>query len=320
MRRVVLATGRPFNPRVFWGVVCLNVPAVFALIPFAGYLRKAYDDPGAEAFSGWGPLVADRVVVLALIAVLAGIGLALANRIGLGLPFVERWVEGASPQGRFRGVLAMGCLVGAGCAGLILLLDFRVFRAPMLSMFRELGIAAPKESVAPPFFGFLAAISAGITEETMFRLFGLSLLAWIGGLLFHTVDGRPTLGVLWAANILFALIFGAAHLADAHAIGWPMNALVLSRTFIPNGAAGLAFGWLFWTYGLESAILAHFFTDVGLYTLVPIVILREGPVAKSIAGAIVALVVLLGVAWAVRTLVRESRREVAEAEGGPNAR
>ena len=37
--------------------------------------------------------------------------------------------------------------------------------------------------------------------------------------------------------------------------------LVVTSTFVLNGIGGLAFGWLFWTFGLESAMLAHFFAD-----------------------------------------------------------
>lgn len=32
----------------------------------------------------------------------------------------------------------------------------------------------------PAWQGLLASFSAGVTEETIFRLFGLSLLAWLG--------------------------------------------------------------------------------------------------------------------------------------------
>ena len=94
---------------------------------------------------------------------------------------------------------------------------------------------------------WLARLLAGITEETLFRLFGLSLLAWLGGLFFHDPDGRPKLAVLWVATILFALAFGAAHLPTAAAIGWPLNSLVITRTIVLNSLGGLAFGWLFWT-------------------------------------------------------------------------
>lgn len=305
MKSIRLPTGRPYDWRLFWVLFGLNVPAAFAVVPFAMNLQRAYGTPGTEGPPEWGPIIGDRIVTLAVIALLAGIGLALANRIGLGLPFVESRIQGVPPPRRFRGILAVGALVGIGGAAVILALDFGVFRSRMLDMVQELSIETPEEAMAPPLVGFLAAISAGVTEETSFRLFGLTLLAWLGGRLVRTTDDRPPAWVLWTANILFALVFGATHLTTAHAIGWPMNTLVLTRTFVLNGIGGMAFGWLFWTYGLESAMLAHFFTDIGLYTLLPVIVLQEGRVATTVAGCIVTLVVGLGVIWAARTVARE---------------
>jgi membrane protease YdiL (CAAX protease family) len=37
-----------------------------------------------------------------------------------------------------------------------------------------------------------------------------------------------------------------------------------------NGLAGLAFGYLYWTRGLESAMLAHFTADLVLHVLLVI--------------------------------------------------
>jgi ABC-2 type transport system ATP-binding protein len=188
----------------------------------------------------------------------------------------------------------------------------------MMALFEEIGYKVPEQAVAPPLYGFLAAVSAGITEETIFRLFGLSLLAWLGGLLFQELDGRPKLAVLWTANILFALAFGAAHLPGAEAMGWPINTLVVTRTLILNGLAGLVLGWLFWTFGLETAMLAHFFGDVVLYTLLPIIALQQGETAQSIALISVIAFVLIMLALAVRTLIIESRRERTHAESKPD--
>jgi hypothetical protein len=35
-------------------------------------------------------------------------------------------------------------------------------------------------------------------------------------------------------------------------MGWPIKPLVLTYTLLLNAIGGLAFGWLFWTFGLES--------------------------------------------------------------------
>lgn len=309
MKKIVLPTRRSWNWKVFLVLLALVIPAAFAILPFAINLYSAYGEPGTAVAPDWVTLVLDVLVNIALVVLLGAIGLVLANRIGLGLPFVESWVKGETPPRRFRSIVAVGALAGIGIALVILVLQIGLFRGPMQTMFQELGIEIPEEAYAPPLYGFLAAISAGITEETMFRLFGLTLLAWLGTLLFRTAEGRPTLAVLWLANILFTLAFGAAHLPTASAIGWPINTLVVTRTLVLNGIAGLVFGWLFWTYGLESAMLAHFFTDVGLYTLLPIIMMQEGQNAMILAGVGVAVVVILGLVWAGRTILLENRAE-----------
>ena len=133
-------------------------------------------------------------------------------------------------------------------------------------MFEEIGYSVPEGAAAPPGYGLLAAFSAGVTEETIFRLFGLSLLAWVVGMFAHDLDGRPKRTAFWVANLIFALAFGLGHLPAAASMGWPINTLIVARTLVLNGIGGLVLGWLFWMFGLETAILAHFFGDVILYS------------------------------------------------------
>jgi membrane protease YdiL (CAAX protease family) len=40
-----------------------------------------------------------------------------------------------------------------------------------------------------------------------------------------------------------------------------------------NGLGGLAFGWLYWKRGLESAIMAHFSADIVLHVITPLVVM-----------------------------------------------
>lgn len=242
MKKILLATKRRWNWKVFLVLVGLIVPAAFAILPYSIHLQNAYNQQDITTRFGWEIIVINTMVNSLLIVILGGFGLALANRIGLGMPFVEGWVKREPVPSRFRNVTAIAWITAVGFVLLILFLQGMVFGPPMKAMFGELGIEMPAEASTPPLYGFLAAISAGITEETLFRLFGLSLLAWLGGLVFHDSNGRPKLAVLWTANILFAMAFGAAHLQTAAAIGWPINALVITRTIVLNGLGGLAFG------------------------------------------------------------------------------
>ena len=307
MKKIVLETRRRWNWKVFLVLAGLVILAAFAILPYSLHLLNVYSDTDASV-PGWGIIVRNALVNGLLVGVLGGIGLALANRIGLGLPFVEGWVKREPVPFRFRSTVAIGWIAAVGSATAILFLQNVVFGPPMMALFQEIGYIVPEDAVAPPFYGFLAAFSAGVTEETIFRLFGLSTLAWLGGLLFHESDGRPKLAVFWIANLIFALGFGAAHLPAAASLGWPINTLIIARTLVLNGIGGLVLGWLFWTFGLETAMLAHFLGDVILYTLLPIIALQDGETARMLALAGVAVVVLLTLVWACWFLIIENRK------------
>jgi len=105
----------------------------------------------------------------------------------------------------------------------------------------------------------------------IFRLFGLTLLAWLGSLVSRDSEGRLAPVVFWIANTLVAVVFGLAHLPVTATVGLPLTPLVITRAIALNGIGGLVSGWLYRQYGLESAMLAHFSCDVVLHVLVPLV-------------------------------------------------
>jgi membrane protease YdiL (CAAX protease family) len=37
-----------------------------------------------------------------------------------------------------------------------------------------------------------------------------------------------------------------------------------------NGLAGLVFGWFYWTFGLEAAMVSHFSGDIVLHVIWPV--------------------------------------------------
>jgi hypothetical protein len=233
--------------------------------------------------------------------VFGGLGLLLASRIGLGMPFVEHWARRLPPPGRFAEIVAIAGIAGFGIGGSLLLLDIGLFGRAMASMFEQFEID-PYALQIHPVAGVLGVTSAGVSEETVFRLFVLSLIAWLGAFVFSNEEGRPKPGVLWTATVLAALAFGAAHLPLARALGWPLDSMVITRVLLLNGIAGIVFGWLYWSHGLESAMLAHFFTGVVLYALVPLVRMQKGVPMTIAATSFAAILVVAFLAWAVHRL------------------
>ena len=314
MKEIVLASKRRWNWKVFLVLVGLNIPAMFAILPYTIDLQNTSSGTDLVATYGWGTIVLDRLINSLPIVLLGGIGLILANRIGLGLPFVEGWIRGTPVPVRFRNVVAIALIMAIILVVTSLFLHNLVLDPPLNAMLAKLGISLPAGVQTPPLYGLLAAFSAGITEETLYRLFGLSLIAWLGGLLFHDSDGRPNRIVFWVANILFAVGFGLAHLPKAAAMGLPVNTFVVTYTLVLNGIGGLLFGWTFWIFGLESAILAHFFADVIMYTFLPLIGLQNSGTAKYLATAGVIVLVLLALVWAWRTLISKDQSYVASSE------
>jgi len=94
----------------------------------------------------------------------------------------------------------------------------------------------------------------------------MSVLAWLGKFISHTPDGRPTTAILWIANVLAAVLFGLGHLPATSAL-LPLTPLFVTRAIVLNGLLGVAFGYLYMTRGLESAMISHFSADIVLHVL-----------------------------------------------------
>jgi hypothetical protein len=59
----------------------------------------------------------------------------------------------------------------------------------------------------------------------------------------------------------------ALHLPQAIGIASGFQPAVILMVLLMNGLAGLIFGWLYWRYGLLSAMVAHFSTDIVLHMI-----------------------------------------------------
>ena len=101
----------------------------------------------------------------------------------------------------------------------------------------------------------------------MLRLFFVTSLVWI---LY-----KLKLKSVWLALSIVAFLFALAHL--------PLNDIasislfMFVRQIFTSGLAGMVFGWLYWKKGLESAMLAHFSTDIVLVVIHPLFFVKEKP-------------------------------------------
>ncbi len=262
---------RSFSWKVFLVVWACTVVGIVAVLPYAMRLTSATPIQNRLHL----PLALLLVIQVAqsavLYGVLAGVGLLLACRIGLGLPFVEGWLKGRPIRGRFPRVLWFSIVVGVAGSLLIAALDRWGFGPAVKAMLASRNMTVPANLVPPAWQGLLASFEGGVTEEVLLRLFGLTFLAWLGTLVRRDSQGRPPLLVLWLANVIAAVLFGLGHLPATAAAGLPLTALVVARAIVLNGLLGLAFGWLYWTRGLESAVIGHFSADIVLHVVLVLV-------------------------------------------------
>lgn len=213
-------------------------------------------------------LPAQFAQALVLLGLMSWVGLALGPRLGLDAPWLRRVFGTATdPPPDWRRPLleaTLGAVVAvAAIALLTALFDPRM--PPMR-------VAEPP--TPGPGAGFLASFYGAIGEEIQLRLFLTTLLAW---LLVRGSRGRiATRMAIAVAIVLAALAFGAGHLPAAAQV-WPLDGVVVARTLLANGVAGVVFGLLYARRGLEAAMLAHFLADLGLHVGGP---LLAGPPAS----------------------------------------
>jgi hypothetical protein len=130
--------------------------------------------------------------------------------------------------------------------------------------------AAAATSTAPidwAWRGALASFYGGVVEEVECRLFLVSLFVWLLALP-HRRQPRPWMFV--GAIVLAARLFGAGYLPAAFGIGMPHALLPLARIVRLNALVGAVTGTLFWKFGLEHAMVAHFSADLVLHVAIPL--------------------------------------------------
>jgi len=195
-----------------------------------------------------------------LFAVLIFIGLALAKRTGFGLPVLDGWLKGEKASQLLRPLIKPSVLTGLAGGFAIIILSL-----PFADLTRELLGAETKVAV---WKGFFASFYGGIVEEVLSRLFLVTLFAWVAFKIAKTKEGKPTSAGIWVAIVISSVLFGLGHLG----ITGELTALTLEvvvRAILLNGVVAVAYGRLYWKKGFESAVIAHFTTDIVIHVITP---------------------------------------------------
>lgn len=198
-----------------------------------------------------------------LMAVATGVGLVAAQPVGLGAPVVQAALAGGSVLVSIVKLLPVSFGLGLLSFVIMALLERYVFAPYVPEALRTSDVKAKA------WMRLLASFYGGIDEEILMRLFIVSGLAWILGRFWQDAGGRPAGGAYWTAIIVAALLFGLGHLPATRALT-PLSPMLVLRALALNGIAGIAFGWLYWRYGLEAAMLSHFSADLLLHVVGPL--------------------------------------------------
>ncbi len=166
----------------------------------------------------------------------------------LGLSMAQKLELSVWPK---RSWLVPSMVVGIATGFLLFGFDLFVFAEQSSALMQEVTLPELWKRILACFYG-------AINEEVMVRLFFLTGLAWL--LKKLTPFSKCT---IMSLSILMASIgFGVGHLPPLFQAMEVPGVLDITRILLLNGIAGLAFGGLYWRYGLVSAMVAHFVADV----------------------------------------------------------
>ena len=199
--------------------------------------------PGSKAFVA-------TISFFMVLLIYGGLGLAgiiLSRQLGISDLF-DREVN---DRQRYLIPLIAGVLTGA----------FFVLADLVFVQFHSLG-----DIPHPPFpTSLIASASAGIGEETIFRLFFISFFYWLFCKVFF--NDRFSNLIFWLVAIFSAIAFASGHLPSAMMLLGleeinEIPTVILIEIFLLNGVLSIICAHYFRKYGFLAAVGVHFWTDI----------------------------------------------------------
>lgn len=173
-------------------------------------------------------------------------GVALASKVGLRAPAFEAAVTARSIASALRPQILPGLVAGAfGGAGLFAIGGYASPAA----------LAEVQQRFTLPILARM--LYGGITEELLLRWGLMTALVWLAWRFLQRRSGTPRVFYIWLAIVVSALLFGAGHLPAAAILIGKLTGDVVLFVVGVNTTFGVLFGYLFWRYGLEAAMIAH---------------------------------------------------------------
>ncbi|MGG4488010.1 CPBP family glutamic-type intramembrane protease [Metabacillus idriensis] len=238
------------------GVICFA--AGFLLVPYQMNAMKSvlpaseFEKMTGDISLGFVSLISSFQLFF-ISFILSWIGFRLARKTGFSFDILQSLVQ-KGPKKWFRAKALMLAVLLGTVTGFIIAGGDRFYFEKHIPQI---------EAMNPEFSWiglFAGALYGGIFEETLLRLFFVSLLVWV----FINILKREDSTFYWAAILISALLFAGAHLPFTNLLFGELTGLIVFRCFLLNGIGAIFFGYLYWKKGFEYAIVSHMFAHISL--------------------------------------------------------
>jgi membrane protease YdiL (CAAX protease family) len=246
------------NWKVFFILLILGLVSILCVFPYVVTLQGELLAQTGQPL--WVILLAQLVQSTILFSFTIFLGLFFTKKIGFTLPLIEAVLEKRDYKIVGKNILRTSVFLGIATAVTIYVFDI---------LFTLSGATiSTHQNYAPAWQKLLAAVYGGAAEEILLRLFLMTFFVWLSMKICKYT--QPTRASISVSIVFAAVIFGIGHL-PLTASFTTLTPLIVARAVVLNGIGGVVFGWLFWKKGFESAVIAHFTTDIFLLTLLPLV-------------------------------------------------
>jgi len=188
------------------------------------------------------------------------VGVLLASKVGLSSPFAEALANGGDTMAALRPQIIPGIIGGliGGIPVILVGLAARQFLpTEMTQRIGEFGKFLPLAT---------RLLYGGFAEELLLRWGVMTFLVWAAWRLFQKGKASPNAAVFIFAILISSVLFAIGHLPIAYLL-FPDHTIPLTTfVIIGNSMFGLVAGYLYWKKGLESAMIAHAFTHLILFS------------------------------------------------------
>lgn len=180
-----------------------------------------------------------------LMALAAAVGAELSSSVDLKAPMLAAFVHTGSLYEAIHPQLGPGVIGG-------------VLGAVLLYVVEQHGPRELRHAASPYGPALISRVLyGGISEEILLRWGLMTLFVWVLWYFVQGGHGAPSTTILWSGVVASALAFGAGHLPAARALLGRLRIWLTVWVVGANAAFGLVAGYLYWHYGLESAMVAH---------------------------------------------------------------